>query len=328
MTARTGDALDIARAALLESAPEHHVGAFLTSALDDVDGARITTHTFECTNPAYPGWYWAVATVQVPGSDEFTVSEVNLLPGSEALVPPHWQPWSTRVQPGDLGVGDLLPTEPGDPRLAPGFTDTDAAEDLAPLAPVAWELGLGRESVLSPLGLELAVDRWMSGQTGPRAAMAKAAPSQCSTCGFLAPIGGSVGQAFGVCANAYGAADGQIVALDFGCGAHSSVRIDHSRPVPVVGLAVDDDADEVSGAEDLPEYEDEPASEEDRAGGDNGDDDPDGAVGHESDLIDHLDEDSLVADLDQQRADAGIDVDTDGSDEDDQVDWTPSPDER
>ena len=329
MATRTGEALEAARDALHASAPDEHVGQHTSSDTEFVDGAAVTTHTFSCTNPAYPGWYWAVATVEIGST--VTVSEVNLLPGAQALVPPQWQPWETRVQPGDLGVGDLLPTAPGDARLAPGFTDTGDADDLAPLAPAAWELGLGRESVLSPLGLELAVDRWLSGQTGPRAAMAKAAPAACATCGFLAPIGGSVGQAFGVCANAFGAADGQIVALTFGCGAHSSVRLDQSHPVPVVGLAIDDDTDELADADGLPEYQadGQEASDdtEEMAGGHSGDSDDSGDTDDDpdddraSDFMDHVDEDELASyALGEQAGDEG--------DEDDQVDWSPTADDQ
>jgi hypothetical protein len=81
--------------------------------------------------------------------------------------------------------------------------------------------------------------------------MAKSAPANCSSCGFLIPIGGSLGQAFGVCANEYGAADGKIVAMYFGCGAHSSVRAETRDLVPVVGLVVDDVSDDLAQADDL-----------------------------------------------------------------------------
>lgn len=310
--ARTADQ---ARTALLQDVPESHVGDALDTLTADVGGAHVTTHLFACTDPAYPGWYWAVALVAVAGDLEPTVSEVNLLPGADALVPPPWQPWATRVQPGDLGVGDLLPTEPGDARLAPGFTEVGDAADLAPLAPAAWELGLGREAILSPLGMDLAVDRWLEGQTGPRAAMAKAAPAQCSTCGFLAPIGGALGQVFGVCANVHGAADGQIVALSFGCGAHSSVRIAASHPVPVVGLAIDDDRDELSDTESLPDFLPEPQPDEDSGVRD---DAPD--LEHESDILDHMDEDAVAQSISDEPSDV--------PEEDDTVDWSPTGDEQ
>ena len=40
-----------------------------------------------------------------------TVDELALLPGPDALVAPPWVPWSERLAPGDLGVGDVLPTD-------------------------------------------------------------------------------------------------------------------------------------------------------------------------------------------------------------------------
>ena len=145
-----------------------------------------------------------------------------------------------------------MPTPADDVRLTAGFTGLDdLSDELEPLHPAQWELGLGREQVLSAVGIEQAVSRWFAGDTGPKAAMAKAAPAQCGTCGFFTAIGGSIGQVFGICANEFGAADGRIVATTFGCGAHSSVRPQEKAPVPTVGLVVDDQADELSDASDL-----------------------------------------------------------------------------
>ena len=250
-------ASDLARAAISESVPAEHVGAAMDVVREEVEDSNlaIATYTFASASPAYPGWYWSVAVVAIEGQDHCTVSEVNLLPGIAALVPPAWSPWAQRVQAGDLGVGDLLPTEENDERLTAGFTGLDElAEDVAPLHPAQWELGLGREQILSTLGLERAVDRWFGGDTGPRAAMAKSAPSNCGSCGFMVAIGGSIGQVFGVCANEFGAADGQVVATTFGCGAHSSVRPNRTAPIPVVPLVIDDDTDEKSVSADLPDY--------------------------------------------------------------------------
>jgi hypothetical protein len=181
-----------------------------------------------------------------------------LLPGSAALVPEQWKPWADRVEAGDLGVGDLLPISEDDERLTAGFTALgdleDLSDDLASLHPAQWELGLGREKVLSTVGLERAVDRWFEKLNGPRSAMAKSAPANCGSCGFLVAIGGSIGQVFGVCGNEFGAADGQVVATTFGCGAHSSVRVEQATPIPVVDLVIDDRADEQSDSSDLPDY--------------------------------------------------------------------------
>jgi hypothetical protein len=256
----TTSAVELARSALLESIPADHVGKASDSVVEPSEDSSviITSYTFECTSPGYPGWYWEVSLVEVSGQPELSVSEVNLLPGSAALVPEQWKPWADRIEAGDLGVGDLLPVSENDERLTAGFTALgdleELAEDLAPLHPAQWELGLGREQVLSTVGLERAVDRWFEKQNGPRSAMAKSAPAQCGSCGFLVAIGGSIGQVFGVCGNEFGAADGQVVATTFGCGAHSSVRVAQSTPIPVVDLVIDDRADEQSDSSDLPDY--------------------------------------------------------------------------
>ena len=250
-------ATDFAREMLLESVPAEHIGAPIDVVAEPSEdpSVAIASHTFECKSPSYPGWYWAVTVVTFDGQVEPTVSEINLLPGGEALVPPAWKPWAERVEPGDLGVGDLLPPDANDPRLTAGFTGVDElAEELQEVNPVAWELGLGREKILSPQGLEQAIDRWYAGDNGPRSSMAKSAPAQCSTCGFLTTIGGSLGQAFGVCANEFGAADGRIVAMNFGCGAHSSVKAQDRAPVPVIGLVIDDVSDDLADGSNLPDY--------------------------------------------------------------------------
>ena len=260
-------ATQVAFDALTDSAGADQIGKSLDVQVIDIDSQyAVATHTFECNSDAYPGWYWAVSVIAIADQDYATVSEINLLPGPEALVPPVWKPWADRVEPGDLGVGDLLPPPANDPRLTAGFTGLDElASDLEPLHPVQWELGLGREKILSEFGIEQATSRWLDGQTGPRAAMAKAAPADCSSCGYLLPIGGSLGQAFGVCGNELGAADGRVVAMSFGCGAHSAVVVQERPPVPVVGLAIDDIADatepvDPSASVDLPEQTEDDAS--------------------------------------------------------------------
>lgn len=260
-------ALEIARAALLESIPADHVGKALDSVVEPSQDSSvtITSYTFECTSAGYPGWYWEVSVVEISGQSQPTVSEVNLLPGAAALVPAAWKPWADRVEAGDLGVGDLLPPPENDDRLTAGFTGLgdleDISDDLAALHPVQWELGLGREKVLSTIGQERAVNRWFEKLNGPKSAMAKSAPAHCGSCGFLVAIGGSMGQVFGVCGNEFGAADGQVVATTFGCGAHSSVRQEQAAPIPVVDLVIDDLADAQSDSSDLPDYVAEPVQD-------------------------------------------------------------------
>jgi hypothetical protein len=236
-------AVDLARAAVLEIAPADHVGDHV-GVTTDTDG--LATHTFACLARGYLGWAWAVTVAVVPHGEAATVSEVVLLPGDAAILAPAWVPWTERVRAGDLNPGDLHPTALDDPRLEPGYGGADALEaddetasTVTPLRPEQWELGLGRETVLSPYGRGLAADRWYDGDFGPDSPMAKAAPGQCRGCGFLLPVGGLLGQAFGVCANELGA-DGRIVALGYGCGAHSSVREIEGTGVPVTEIAVDE----------------------------------------------------------------------------------------
>ena len=223
------DAVDLARAALASVAPEGHVGAHLGVAAEE---DRVATHRFACLAPGYRGWEWAVTVARASRARAATVDELALLPGPEALVAPPWVPWSERIAPGDLGVGDVLPTEEDDPRLAPGWSGLDdlaAASDEPGLRPVGWELGIGRRRVLSPEGRDDAASRWLDGDTGPQSAMARSAPAPCGTCGFLLPIGGPTGSAFGVCANGMSPADGRVVSLAYGCGAHSEASADRPK---------------------------------------------------------------------------------------------------
>jgi Protein of unknown function (DUF3027) len=207
------EAVDLARAAAEEVAP-HEVGEHLGVS---ADADRVVTHYFDCRKPAYRGWRWAVTVTRAPRTKHVTVDETVLLPGEEAVLPPEWVPWSDRLRPGDLGVGDILPTAEDDDRLEPGFLGGGDEE----YASVAYELGLGRPRVLSPAGRDDAVERWYSGEHGPTAPIAQAAPARCATCGFLLLLAGELRQLFGVCANEYSPSDGQVVSLDHGCGAHS-----------------------------------------------------------------------------------------------------------
>jgi hypothetical protein len=260
------EAVDLARAAAEEAAAPGVVGEHVSLVSE---GDRVVTHFFECQEIGYRGWRWAVTVTRASRAKNVTLDETCLLPGPDALLAPEWVPWSERLRPGDLGPGDLLPTEADDLRLEPGFTGEDvpppnsvladvmASHDLAErveaedaeltdrrpatdatvtndrgaIAAVAEELGMRRARVLSRYGLHIAADRWEESY-GAKTPMAQAAPANCVTCGFLVPMAGSLRQAFGVCANEFSPADGHVVSLTYGCGAHSEAAVMPKPPTP------------------------------------------------------------------------------------------------
>jgi hypothetical protein len=192
-------AVDVARAALEAEVPVEDIGDHLQAV---ADAERVVTHFFQCLNTGYAGWRWAVTVMRAPRAKNITVSDIVL-------------------------------------RLTAGFTGNDELDgltELAPLHPSQWEIGLGRERVLSPEGWLEAARRWHEGDYGPSAPMARGCELNCATCGFLVALGGPLGQAFGLCAQAMSPADGHVVALDYGCGAHSQVTeevVVHEVLVPV-----------------------------------------------------------------------------------------------
>jgi hypothetical protein len=242
--ARLVDAVELARAAAVDEAatdlgPQaaaEAVGEYLETVAESPDAV---SHHFAAARGGYHGWRWSVTLASAGDDEPVTVSEVVLLPGPAALVAPTWVPWHERVRPGDLGVGDLLPAPQDDPRLVPGYV---ASDDPA-VEEVAREVGLGRRTVLSRHGREDAAQRWHSGSHGPTSDMARSAPAPCGTCGFLLPLAGSLRGAFGVCGNEYAPADGMVVDVGFGCGAHSDVQPDTTSPVTVAELVYDDGVD-------------------------------------------------------------------------------------
>lgn len=230
---KLADAVAVAREAVLAEAPADQVGEHVGVEREDAVSA---SHLFEASVPGYGGWRWSV-TVAVAGPDEpVTVSELVLQPGPQALVAPAWVPWEQRVRAGDLGVGDLFPADKDDPRLAPAYLQSDdpAVEEAA------LEVGLGRVQVLSRYGRLDAAARWHSGEFGPRSDMARSAPATCGTCGFFVPLAGSLRGSFGACTNDIAPADGHVVDVAYGCGAHSEVRVEVTSSVPVAELVYDD----------------------------------------------------------------------------------------
>ena len=208
-------AIDQARAAAEELAGRGNVGPHEGVFADD---ERVVTHLFGCTDPAYRGWRWAVTVSRASRSKTVTVSEIVLLPGPDSLLAPDWVPWSERVRPGDLGVGDLMPAASDDERLVPvtllegddGVLDWDDSATWEEGSDLAASLGLapgqeesaavapGRSRVLSAIGRDLTAARWYSSEHGPGTPLARAAPGPCVTCGFLTPLAGPLGRVFGV----------------------------------------------------------------------------------------------------------------------------------
>jgi len=214
----------LARDAVIEFSGDT-VGAYLGMSIED-DAAA--THRFLATLPGYHGWQWAVVVAACPGAGHATVSEVVLIPGPTALLAPPWVPWEERVMPGDLGPGDLLAPLPDDPRLVPGFLAT--GDPL--IDDTAQEVGFGRRRVLSAFGRDDAAQRWHDGDHGPAAAMARSTKRVCRDCGFLAPLAGALGAMFGVCCNEL-SADGRVVDVFYGCGAHSDTPAPAGAGSPV-----------------------------------------------------------------------------------------------
>lgn len=232
-------AIDLARAAAVEVGGDT-VGDHLAV---HADGERLVTHAFASSLPGYSGWYWAVTLARPPRGRVASVDEVVMLPGEDALLAPAWVPWDKRVAPGDLGPGDLLPADPADQRLVPSYVLSD---DPAVEA-VAFELGQGRARVLSrDARLDIA-ERWQDGDGGPDTPMARQAPAHCGMCGFYLPLAGVLAAAFGVCGNDLAPRDGQVVNVEYGCGAHSEAKV-VVPPLAEPGEIVYDDGDEITPA--------------------------------------------------------------------------------
>jgi hypothetical protein len=255
-------AVDVARDAAARDAATtggaDRVGAYV--GVEPESGGAVT-HLFEANLAGYRGWRWAVTVASAGEHEPVTVSEVVLLPGPDAMIAPEWVPWQQRVKPGDLGVGDLMPPTPCDPRIVPAYLESDdpAVEE------VATEVGLGRVRVMSRFGRLDAADRWRFGDFGPRSDMARSAPDRCGRCAFYLPMAGSLRAAFGVCGNELSPADGRVVHVEYGCGAHSEVEIETVSPVPVADLVYDDTRMDIEPA--LSAQPTEPAAEPEQPNG-------------------------------------------------------------
>ena len=214
-------ALNIAKQAVIEDAGKSdYVGEFYSI---DSDEERVATYLFHAKLPGYSGWMWAVTVAKVDDKSPATICDVVLLPGAKSLLAPNWVPYSQRIQPGDLGVGDVVPTAADDERLTPGYAALPEDEELD--ITQLFEFGLGRARVLSVIGRDAASKRWYEGDRGPRTPIARSAPKPCQSCGFFIPIAGSLRTTFGVCSNAISPEDARVVSFDHGCGAHSEALI-------------------------------------------------------------------------------------------------------
>ena len=214
-------AQELAREAAREDARDPEFVGELVSI--DQEDERIATYLFESSLPGYSGWRWAVTIIKVDEHASATVADVVLLPGQDSLLAPKWLPYKDRIEAGDVGIGDIVPTSSDDLRLVPGFASLPGDEELELVE--QFEMGLGRARVLSIVGRDAASKRWHEGDRGPNTPIAQYAPMPCHTCGFFIPIAGSLRSAFGVCANMLSPEDARVVSVDHGCGAHSEALI-------------------------------------------------------------------------------------------------------
>ena len=214
--------LELARsAAIADAGSADLVGADVSVEIDD-DG-RVETYLFEAHLAGYKGWRWCVTIAIVDKKSEPTICDVVVLPGPDALLAPEWVAYRDRIQPGDVGVGDIVPSSLDDTRLVPSVHSLIADEELDAMQ--VFELGLGRARVMSIEGRDQASKRWYESDRGPQSPIAQAAPKPCSSCAFFVPISGSLRASFGVCANAISPEDARVVSVDHGCGAHSEATL-------------------------------------------------------------------------------------------------------
>ena len=214
--------LELARSsAIADAGSADLVGADVSVEIDD-DG-RVETYLFEAHLAGYKGWRWCVTIAVVDKKSEPTICDVVVLPGPDALLAPEWVAYRDRIQPGDVGVGDIVPSSLDDTRLVPSVHSLIADEELDAMQ--VFELGLGRARVMSIEGRDQASKRWYESDRGPQSPIAQSAPKPCSSCAFFLPIAGSLRASFGVCANAISPEDARVVSVDHGCGAHSEATL-------------------------------------------------------------------------------------------------------
>ncbi|WP_144018963.1 DUF3027 domain-containing protein [Demequina sp. NBRC 110056] len=238
MDAVLEQAVDLARAAAVEVADgDGSVGDHLSAS---TESDRLVTHVFACTLPGYRGWVWSVTLSRAPRGKEAAVCEAHLVAADEALLAPAWVPWAERVQPGDIKPGMAVPRFDPDPRLQPGYTVTDVEDEDAV---AIWELGLGRERVLGPLGRDEAAERWTKRIQDSGSASRDASSPTEAIGEFVIPLAGSMRLHFGVCANKWCPFDGTVVPVDHACEGQNPSAPERSTALwPVNNPVFDTDA--------------------------------------------------------------------------------------
>lgn len=88
------EAVDLAREALHEIAPQEQIAEHLSVTADE---DRLHTHRFAARKPGYRGWEWFVTVARAPRAKKVTVCEIGLLPGEGAVLAPPWVPWAERM---------------------------------------------------------------------------------------------------------------------------------------------------------------------------------------------------------------------------------------
>ena len=116
----------LARDALLEITPAATVGA-LAGRMEESGGA--VSLQFLSTMPGYPDWRWTVSLAEVEGEAP-TVLEVELMPGSGAVLAPDWIPWSDRLAEYTAAQGE--PGSDDDPDPDDDDADSDSEDNDEP----------------------------------------------------------------------------------------------------------------------------------------------------------------------------------------------------
>ena len=263
------DAFDLARRSLAEDAQvsADAIGDYLGA---EATADRVVTHFFNCTDPGYTGWRWAVTVTRAPRSKVVTVDESVLVPGADSLLAPAWVPWQDRLRPGDVGIGDLLPASADDERLVPFVVlDGDDAvtdwfiprpdsqdADAGPRTTAEIEVP-GRSRVLSAFGRDDTAERWYEGDHGPHTPVSEAAAQRHEEPAAdavrrgglrdrrMRPVIAFVPALGRVVATVFGQHPGPSRHLDLGRGSRTRVRVlgvgPGEEPVRHRVVAVEDD---------------------------------------------------------------------------------------